>query len=65
MGEELRLGDVVRLRKVRPCGSLEWEVVRVGADFRIRCLGCERRVMLPRSTLEKRIKTVVSRRPVV
>ena len=56
---ELRLGDVVRLRKVHPCGGFEWEVVRVGADIGIRCLECQRRVMMPRSALEKRLKTLV------
>lgn len=56
MVRELRLGDVVRLKKVHPCGGYEWEVVRVGADIRIRCLGCDRRVMLARSALEKRLK---------
>ena len=56
---ELRLGDVLRLRKVHPCGGFEWEVVRVGADIGIRCLECQRRVMMPRSALEKRLKTLV------
>ncbi len=58
---ELRLGDVVRLRKVHPCGGFEWEVVRVGADIGIRCLECQRRVMMPRSALEKRMKTLAPR----
>ena len=56
---ELRLGDVLRLRKVHPCGGFDWEVVRVGADIGIRCLECQRRVMMPRSALEKRLKTLV------
>ena len=56
---ELRLGDVLRLRKVHPCGGFEWEVVRVGADIGIRCLECQRRVMMPRSGLEKRLKMLV------
>ena len=63
MVDELRLGDLVRLRKVHPCGSFEWEVVRVGADIRIRCLVCGRRLLMSRSELEKRTKTVVSRHP--
>ena len=63
MVEDLRMGDVVRLRKVHPCGGLDWEVVRVGADVRIRCLCCDRRVLMSRSELEKRVKTVVARRP--
>lgn len=57
---ELRLGDALRLRKVHPCGGYEWEVVRLGADIGIRCLECQRRVMMPRSTLEKRVKSVAS-----
>ena len=63
MVADIRLGDTVRLRKVHPCGGYEWEVVRVGADIRIRCLVCDRRVLLSRSDLEKRAKSVVSRRP--
>ncbi len=58
---EIRLGDVVRLKKKHPCGGLEWEVVRVGADIGIVCRTCQRRVLLPRSELERRIKAFVSR----
>jgi hypothetical protein len=58
---EIWLGDVVRLRKKHPCGNDEWEVVRVGADIRIRCLKCQRYVLLERSTFERRVKTFVSR----
>lgn len=60
---ELVIGDVVRLRKPHPCGSYEWTVTRLGADIGLRCLGCDRRVMLPRRTLEKRLKAFVSRGP--
>lgn len=55
--------DVVRLRKPHPCGSYEWRVVRVGADIGIRCLKCDRKVLLPRRTIEKRLKQFVSRGP--
>ncbi|HWV24485.1 MAG TPA: DUF951 domain-containing protein [Thermomicrobiales bacterium] len=55
--------DIVRLRKPHPCGSYEWRVVRVGADIGIVCQTCGRRVLLPRRTLEKRLKTFVSRGP--
>ena len=58
---EILLGDVVRLRKKHPCGGYEWEVVRLGADIGIRCLTCGRRVLLPRSTFEKRVKTFIRR----
>ena len=63
MVEDLRLGDLVRMRKVHPCGGFDWEVVRVGADIRVRCMRCDRRVMMSRSALEKRIKAVESRGP--
>jgi len=58
---EIKLGDVVRLKKKHPCGSYEWEVVRVGADIGIKCLKCQRRVLLERSTFERRVKAFVSR----
>ena len=60
---EVRLGDVVRLRKVHPCGGYEWEVYRLGADIGVRCQTCGRRVLLVRSVFEKRVKTFVSRGP--
>ncbi len=58
---EIRLGDVVRLKKKHPCGSYEWQVVRLGADIGIKCLKCPRRVLLPRSTFERRVKAFISR----
>ena len=62
MVDDIALGDVLRLRKVHPCGGYEWEVVRLGADIGLRCLECGRRVLLPRSALAERTKAVVSRR---
>jgi hypothetical protein len=59
----LVIGDVVRLRKPHPCGSHDWTVVRLGADIGLRCHGCNRRVLLPRRDLEKRLKNFVSRGP--
>ena len=58
---ELNLGDVVRLRKPHPCGGYDWQVVRLGADIRLRCLACSRRVLIERPVLEKRLKQVVFR----
>lgn len=55
------IDDVVRLRKPHPCGSHDWTVVRIGADIGIRCLTCGRKVLLPRRTLEKRLKAFVER----
>jgi hypothetical protein len=58
---DIKLGDIVRLKKPHPCGGYQWQVVRLGADIGIRCLGCQRRVLLPRSTFERRVKEIVSR----
>ncbi|OGO32216.1 MAG: hypothetical protein A2Z29_00295 [Chloroflexi bacterium RBG_16_56_11] len=58
---EVNLGDVVRLRKVHPCGNREWQVVRLGADIGLKCLKCGRRVLLDRSVFERRVKEFVSR----
>ncbi|QGU96742.1 DUF951 family protein [Clostridium bovifaecis] len=59
MAKEFYLGDVVEMKKEHPCGSKEWEVIRLGADIKIKCLGCERIVMLPRSQFEKRVKKII------
>ena len=58
---DIQIGDVVTLKKQHPCGSKEWEVLRVGMDFRIRCTGCDHQVMLPRKQLEKNIRQIVSK----
>jgi hypothetical protein len=60
---EVVIGDIVELRKVHPCGSKEWTVTGLGADIRMRCNGCSRRILLPRKTLEKRLRRFVSRGP--
>ncbi len=51
--EDICVGDVIRLKKPHPCGSAEWEVLRVGMDFRLRCKGCGRLVLVPRKQVEK------------
>lgn len=58
---EVKIGDTARLRKPHPCGSYEWEVVRIGADIGLKCLKCGRRVLLPRSDFERRLKVLVPR----
>lgn len=58
---EIELGDIVRLRKKHPCGGDEWQVVKLGVDIRIKCLTCQRQVLLERGTFERRVKTFVSR----
>ena len=55
----VQIDDVVRLRKPHPCGSSDWQVVRLGADIGLKCLGCQRRVLLPRSEFERRVKSFI------
>lgn len=55
---DLRVGDVVRLKKQHPCGSSEWELLRIGIDFRMKCVGCGHQVMLPRKQLERNVRQV-------
>jgi hypothetical protein len=55
---DLKLEEVVRLRKPHPCGGYEWKIYRLGADIGLECLTCGRRVLLPRRTLSQRMKTV-------
>ncbi|KAF0111132.1 MAG: hypothetical protein FD147_1070 [Chloroflexi bacterium] len=56
---DLNLGDVVRMRKVHPCGGFEWKVVRLGADIGLVCLTCQHRIMLSRRDLEHKMKALV------
>ena len=53
------VGDTKKKKKKHPCGASSFEVLRVGMDFKIRCTGCGREVMLPRAKIEKNIKKVV------
>lgn len=53
---DVRVGDVVELKKEHPCGSKRWTVLRVGMDFKLRCQGCGHEVMTPRSKAEKSIR---------
>lgn len=52
------VGDKLTMKKPHPCGSHEFEVLRIGMDFKIKCVGCGREVMVPRSKAEKNIKKV-------
>ena len=55
---KLELGDIAKMKKEHPCGSDRWENVRTGMDIGIKCLGCGRRVMVPRPKFEKAIKSL-------
>ena len=54
------MGDILKLRKAHPCGEDRWQVVRLGADIGLRCLGCQHRVLMDRRTLERQIKARLS-----
>lgn len=56
---EINVGDVVKMKKAHPCGSYEWEVLRIGADFRLKCLGCDHQIMIARRMMEKNIREIV------
>ncbi len=56
---DVRVGDKLVMKKNHPCGSNEFDVLRIGMDFRIRCVGCGREVMVPRVKVEKNIKRIV------
>ena len=56
---DVRLNDVLQMKKAHPCGSDRWLVLRTGMDFRLRCCGCGHEVMLPRSKAEKNIRKIL------
>ena len=60
MDKEYKLGSIVEMKKEHPCGTNEWEVVRLGADIKIKCVKCGRFVMLPRIEFNKKLKKVIS-----
>ena len=59
----INIGDILTMKKQHPCGSKEWEVLRIGADFKLKCCVCEHIVMLPRVKVEKNIKKVNNQVP--
>jgi len=58
--KQFGLGNIVKMKKQHPCGSFEWEIIRMGMDIKIKCKGCGRIVMLPRSEFEKKMVKVLS-----
>lgn len=61
MPMDLKVGDVVELKKQHACGCKQFEITRVGMDIKIRCIQCSRMIMLDRETLEKRVKKIVGK----
>ena len=61
MGLLYEVGDIVTLKKVHLCGSKEWEILRVGADFRLKCTGCGHQIMVPRRMVEKNTRNLTKK----
>ncbi len=60
MENNYKLGTIVMMKKGHPCGSNAWEIVRLGADIKIKCQGCGRIVLLPRVEFNKKLKKILS-----
>ena len=60
---DIQVGDILSMKKPHPCGSRDWQVLRIGADFKLRCLGCGHVVMGPRVKFEKNLRQVRSALP--
>lgn len=58
---ELRVGDIIKLKKKHPCGGYHWEISRTGIDIGLKCLCCGRKVLVPRAKIEKRVKLIIKR----
>lgn len=56
---DIQVGDILKMKKQHPCGSAEWEVLRIGADFRLKCTGCGHQIMIPRVKAEKNVRGVL------
>lgn len=56
---EYSLGQEVRLKKGHPCGGNQWKIIRIGMDFRIKCVNCGRSVLLPRARFERQVKEIL------
>ncbi|NCB29171.1 MAG: DUF951 domain-containing protein [Clostridia bacterium] len=55
---DIRLHDILTMKKAHPCGSNRWEVLRVGMDFRMKCLGCGHEIMIERRKAEKGLRSI-------
>ncbi|MFS1510955.1 DUF951 domain-containing protein [Chengkuizengella sp. SCS-71B] len=56
---QFQMGDIVQMKKQHPCGTNEMQIIRMGMDIRIKCLGCQHSVLMPRSKFVKRMKKVI------
>jgi len=59
--KQFQLNDVVEMKKQHPCGENRWQIIRMGADIRIKCLGCNRSILIPRNEFAKKMKKVIEK----
>ena len=59
---DFELGTVIKMKKPHPCGFNEWEILRIGMDFRLKCCGCGHQIMLPRRQVEKNFRGILSKK---
>lgn len=59
MDKEYKIGSIVTMKKAHPCGTNEWEITRVGADIKIKCINCGRSIMMPRVEFNKKLKKII------
>ena len=59
MEKEYKLGSIVTMKKEHPCGTNEWEITRIGADIKIKCIKCGRKIMMPRIEFNRKLKKVL------
>ncbi|MFD1066607.1 DUF951 domain-containing protein [Oceanobacillus locisalsi] len=62
MDKEFGLNDVVQMKKPHPCGENRWQIIRMGMDIRIKCLGCGHSVLIPRRDFTKKMKKILEKR---
>lgn len=58
--KQFQLNDIVEMKKSHPCGENRWQIIRMGADIRIKCLGCGRSILIPRNEFSKKMKRVIN-----
>ena len=61
MADRFDVGDIIRMKKPHPCGSYEWEILRTGADFRLKCMGCGHQIMVSRKLVEKNTRRITKK----
>ncbi len=61
MADRFDVGDIIKMKKAHPCGSHEWEILRTGADFRLKCMGCGHQIMVSRKLVEKNTRQITKK----